>query len=161
MKFDPDHRRAVVTGLGVIAANGCTLDSFWESTRLGLSAARPVTRFDTTKLPCKIAAEIRDFDFGKHCDGRKGHRFDLSIQYGIAAARLATRDAQINISSMDPDRVGVVEASSVSGMESSFKGQTAFLTRGYRSMSPYTLINAYSGGGSGEIALDLGVHGHA
>ncbi|HTE88267.1 MAG TPA: beta-ketoacyl-[acyl-carrier-protein] synthase family protein, partial [Terriglobales bacterium] len=42
-----------------------------------------------------------------------------------------------------------------------FHGQSAYLARGYRSMSPFTLINAYCGGGSGEIALELGIKGHA
>jgi 3-oxoacyl-[acyl-carrier-protein] synthase II len=62
---------------------------------------------------------------------------------------------------VDPERVGIVEGCSVGGMESSFKGQTAFESHGYRRMSPFTMINAYCGGGSGEVALELGIRGHA
>jgi 3-oxoacyl-[acyl-carrier-protein] synthase II len=156
------RRRTVITGIGVIAPNGQDNQTFWESIRLGKSAACPVTRFDVSNLPNKIAAEIKGFDIGEYVEGRKGRRFDLSAQYGIAASVRAVRDAGLKIADLDPDRVGVVEGSSVSGMESTFKGQTAFLSsRGYRSMSPFTLINAYSGGGSGEIALELGVKGLA
>jgi len=156
------RRRTVITGIGVIAPNGQDNDTFWNSIRLGKSAACPVTRFDVSHLPNKIAAEIKGFDVSTYVEAKKARRFDLSAQYGIAASVRAVRDGGLKIADLDPDRVGVVEGSSVSGMESTFKGQTAFLSdRGYRSMSPFTLINAYSGGGSGEIALELGIHGLA
>lgn len=158
---DAQRRRVVITGMGVIAPNGQDLDAFWESIRTGSSAAGPVTRFDVSKLPNKIAAEVKHFDISKYVDAKRGRRFDLSAQYGIAAATLAVRDSGLNIRGMDSDRVGIVEGTSVSGMESSFKGQAAFLNKGYRSMSPFTLINAYCGGGSGEIALELGITGLA
>jgi 3-oxoacyl-[acyl-carrier-protein] synthase II len=156
------QRRAVITGIGVIAPNGQDNETFWNSIRLGKSAACPVTRFDVSQLPNKIAAEIKGFDIGKYVEAKKAKRFDLSAQYGIAASVQAVRDSGLKIAGLDPDRVGVVEGTSVSGMESTFKGQAAFLSnRGYRSMSPFTLINAYSGGGSGEIALELGIKGLA
>ncbi|MGA3171727.1 MAG: beta-ketoacyl-[acyl-carrier-protein] synthase family protein [Chthoniobacteraceae bacterium] len=158
----PHARRSVITGIGVIAPNGQDNETFWNSIRLGKSAACPVTRFDVSHLPNKIAAEIKGFDVGAYVDAKKARRFDLSAQYGIAASVRAVRDAGLKIADLDPDRVGVVEGTSVSGMESTFKGQTAFLSnRGYRAMSPFTLINAYSGGGSGEIAIELGIHGLA
>ena len=151
----------VITGMGVIAPNGKDLDTFWDSIRLGRSAADRVTRFDVEKLPNKIAAEVRDFKIGDYTDPKKGRRFDLSAQYGIAASMSAIRDSGLDTKKMDADRIGIVEGTSVSGMESSFKGQAAFLNKGYRSMSPFTLINAYCGGGSGEIALELGIKGLA
>jgi beta-ketoacyl-acyl-carrier-protein synthase II len=147
--------------MGVIAPNGNDLTTFWNSIREGKSGAGELTRFDCSHLPSRIAAEVRDFDFGRYAERKKAHRFDLSIQYGVAAARQALTDATKDCAIGDPERIGIIEGTSVSGMESSFKGQTAFETRGYRSMSPFTLINAYSGGGAGEIALELGIHGHA
>lgn len=155
------RRRIVITGMAVIAPNGQTLDTFWDSIIKGRSAGGPVTRFDVSDLPTKVAAEVRDFNIGDYMDAKKARRFDLSAQYGLAASIAAVRDSGLKLDKMDPDRVGVAEGTSVSGMESSFKGQTAFESKGYRSMSPFTLINAYSGGGSGEIALELGAKGLA
>ena len=51
-------RRAVITGMGVHTAAGKNLDALWENTVHGRSAARAVTRFDTSKTPTKIAAEM-------------------------------------------------------------------------------------------------------
>jgi 3-oxoacyl-[acyl-carrier-protein] synthase II len=159
---DPhSRRRVVITGMGVISACGQNLDKFWDRIVRGDSAATQVTRFETSKVPYKIAAELQDFKLGDYMEAKKGRRFDLSVQYAVAASSLAAKDASVNFEQFDPDRVGIVEGTSVSGMEASFKGQTAFETKGYRSMSPFTLINAYSGGGSGEVALELGIKGHA
>ena len=154
-------RRVVITGIGVVAPNGCDLDTFWNSVRTGTSAAAPVTRFDVSQLPNKVACEVTQFDAGRFMDAKKAKRFELSIRFGIGAARMAAKDAGLDFGKLDPDRAGIVEGTTVSGMESSFKGQTTFEQRGYRHMSPFTLINAYCGGGSGEIALELGIKGHA
>jgi beta-ketoacyl-acyl-carrier-protein synthase II len=155
------QRRVVITGLGVIAANGLTVEKFWESIREGKSAAGPVTRFKTMNLPNKVAAQINDFDPAHYMDAKKARRFETSIQYGMAAAIEAVKDSKIDLPALDPDRVGIVEATSVGGMESTLKAYSNFLNKGYKSMSPFTFINAYCGGGSGEIALELGIKGHA
>ncbi|GDY20200.1 3-oxoacyl-[acyl-carrier-protein] synthase 2 [Verrucomicrobiota bacterium] len=161
MSFDPSQRRVVITGLGVISACGTDVPAFWKNICGGHSGARRVTRFETAGLPNEIAAEIVDFDFSNYGDPKKARRFERSIQYGIAAAVQAAKDAGLDLAKLDADRVGVVEASSVGGMESSFKGQTVYEEKGYRGMSPFTLINAYCGGGSGEVALELGCKGMA
>ncbi|MEQ2006704.1 MAG: beta-ketoacyl-[acyl-carrier-protein] synthase family protein [Limisphaerales bacterium] len=161
MALDSPTRRVVITGLGVVAPNGCDLGTFWSSVREGRSAAGPVTRFDVSELPNKIACEVRDFNASRYMDNKKAKRFEVSIRYGIAAARMAAADAGVDFSKLDPDRAGIIEGTTVSGMESSFKGQTTFEQRGFKHMSPFTLINAYCGGGSGEIALELGIKGHA
>lgn len=155
------RRRVVITGMGVIAPNGNTLEDFWETLSAGRSAAARLTRFDASHLPNKLACEVKSFNIGDYIDRKKGRRFETSAQYGIAASILAERDADLRFQELDQDRVGIIEGTSVSGMESSFKGQTAYETKGYRAMSPFTLINVYCGGGSGEIALELGIKGHA
>jgi 3-oxoacyl-[acyl-carrier-protein] synthase II len=161
MNFDSQPRRVVITGMGVIAPNGNDLGTFWSTIVNGVSAGCKVTRFDTSNVPNKIAAEVRDFNCCKYIDPKKARRFDLSIQYGMSAAHQAVNDAGVDFRKYDPDRVGIVEATSVSGMESTLNAHVAFLNRGYKGMSPFTFINAYCGGGSGEIALELGIKGHA
>jgi 3-oxoacyl-[acyl-carrier-protein] synthase II len=156
---DTPRRRAVITGMGVIAPNGQDLETFWKTIRQGISAAGPLTRFDTTQLPSKIAAEVSDFDCAKYVGQKKAGRYDLTIQFGVAAAIQATRDARLDLARINPDRVGVIEASTLSNAEACFRGQKDYEARGYRRLSPFYLINAYSGGGSGEISIELGVKG--
>lgn len=154
-------RRVVITGMGVIAANGCELGKFWESIRAGRSAAGPVTRFDTSAMPVNIAAEVRDFHAADYMPAKKAKHLDLATRYGVAAAKMAAKDASLDISQMDPDRAGVVEGISLSGTETTLKGQMAMARKSYRAINVFSLVTGYCGSGSGEIALELGCRGHA
>ena len=155
------RRSVVITGMGVIAPNGQDLGAFWHSVRNGLSAAGPVTKFSTAKLPNKIAAEVKRFDSRHYMDSKMARRCDLSTQYALAAATLAVRDAAIDFQAMDPDRIGVVEGTTVSSMESVLKGYQNYVDNdGFRLLSPLTVVNGYCGEGSRRLALHLH-QGHA
>ncbi len=157
----PQRRRVAITGIGIIAPNGTTVDQFWQTIREGQSAAGPLTRFDATEMPVKIACEVKNFDPCDFMDKKVARRLNLSIVYGTVAAERAVADAGLDISEMDADRIGVVEASSVSNVEATVKAEDALISKGYKSISLFGLINGYVGSGSGEIALKLGAKGHA
>lgn len=154
-------RRVVITGLGVIAPNGKELESFWNSVVGGVSSGQRIRRFDPSKLPCQIDAEIDGFNPSDHMDAKMARRLDRSLQFGVAAARLASIDAGLDLGRINPDRIGVIEATSMSNIEAIFSGHAGYSRRGYRSVSPAVMINAYFGGGSGEIAAALGIRAHA
>jgi 3-oxoacyl-[acyl-carrier-protein] synthase II len=163
MRIDVPERRAVITGMGVIAPSGKDLKTFWDNLRGGISAAAPVSRFDASRLPVKIAAEVKDFDVTKFINSRKPGRFDLTIQYGVAAATLAVRDSGLDLQSIEPDRIGVVEGTTISGAGSIIKARDSFVANdgNYRALHPYNVIAGYCGEGSSTISLHLGIHGHA
>jgi 3-oxoacyl-[acyl-carrier-protein] synthase II len=149
--------------MGVISPSGNNLDDFWGNVRDGISAAGPVSRFDVTQMPVKIAAEVRNFDILQFVKSHKLARLELAVQYGVAAASLALVDSGLDIGRMDADRVGVVEGTAFSGAESIIRARDSFVSGGgnLRALHPYTLVAGYSGEGSGSISLELGIHGHA
>ncbi|MBI5800476.1 MAG: beta-ketoacyl-[acyl-carrier-protein] synthase family protein [Verrucomicrobia bacterium] len=161
MTHDLPQRRVVITGLGVVAPNGCNLEAFWNSICRGQSAAAPLTRFDTTPFPTKIGCEVRDLNTADYIEPRKARRFALATRFGLCASVMAMRDAGIDLKDCNPDRAGIVEGTSIEGMDSSYQTQLTLLQKGYKSISPFALINAYCGGVSAEIALELGIKGHA
>jgi 3-oxoacyl-[acyl-carrier-protein] synthase II len=146
--------------MGVITAPAQNLDKLWQAVRTGSSAGKPMTRFPVGNAPTKIAAEITDFDPADHMDAKMARRLEHSHRYGIAAARLAQIDAGINFANIDADRVGIVEGNTVGGNETSAKAHEAYQRIGYKGVGPFALANG-SGAGSGEIAKELGIHGHA
>jgi len=152
-------RRVVITGMGVIAPNGQDLDTFWQSIRDGLSPVGYLTRFDSGQFPYKLAAEITGFDSRVFMDAKMSRRSALSTQYAVAAASLAIRDASLNLKALDPDRIGVVEGTTVSGMESAFRGYLMYHQKGLRAVNPFDVINGYCGEGSSIVALALGIKG--
>lgn len=161
MSSTAGRRRVVISGMGVVAPNGSTLDAFWKSIRDGRSAAGPLTRFPHENAPVRIACEIRDFSPEKYMDPKVARRLDLSIQYAISAARMALKDSAVDVKAMPVDRIGVIEGTSVSNNETAARADEAWRRRGYKGISLFAMINGYSGGGSGEIAIELGVKGHA
>jgi len=157
------ERRVVITGMGVISPSGHDPKTLWGNVRGGVSAAAPVSRFDTSKLPVKIAAEVRNFDVAQYIKGRKPGRYDLTIQYAVAAASMAVQDTGLDLSGLDPDRVGIVEGTTISGTESILKTRDSYLASdgNFRALHPYNLVAAYCGEGSSTISLHLGIQGHA
>src|SRR5687767_8026896 len=95
---DPQRRRIVITGMGVITAPAQRLGRFWECIRHGISGGKPMTRFPVGDAPTRIAAQITDFDAGEFMDAKMARRLDYSHRYSVAAARLAQQDAGIDFS---------------------------------------------------------------
>ena len=150
------RRRIVITGIGVIAPNGLTLDSFWDSLVRGTPTAGPVTRFDAGAMHSKLACEIRGFDPTLFIEPAKARRFDRSILYAVAAAKNAVANAGLDLGREDMDSFGVVEGTSVSGLENTLREHTKFVEQGYKSIHPTRLVNASCGGAASEVSIELG-----
>ena len=155
------ERRVVVTGIGVITPSGCEPETFWANVSAGRSAARPITRFKIAECPCKFACEVGDWTPVDYMDAKTAKRLDRSLQFGIAAAKAAAADARIDFSEVDPDRCGIVEATSLSNMEAAYRARDALDARGFRAVTPSMMISGYVGSGSAEVAMQLGLKGHA
>ncbi len=163
MKASPGSRRVVITGLGVISPSGNDLAAFWSNVSRGLSAAGPVTRFDVSKLPTKIAAEVKNFDGAQFFKTKKPGRFELTVQYSVAAATLAVGDAGVDFNLMNSERACVIEGTTLSGAHSVVQVASTYANaeQSYRALHPYDVIGGYCGEGSSTISLMLGIRGYA
>ncbi len=157
----PISRRAVVTGLGVLAPNGCTVDSFWESLVSGLSGVRTVKRFQVQDLPCKLGAEIEGFIAEEHLGAKLGRKHDRAIALGMAAAKMAFEDAGLRHARWSPERAGLIEGTSLGNVETAYKGRINYDLKGYRGVSPSAMLDGHLGGGSAQTAIMLGLRGFA
>jgi 3-oxoacyl-(acyl-carrier-protein) synthase len=148
--------------MGVISPSGNDVATLWDNVRDGCSAAAPVTKFDTSMLPVKIAAEVKNFDIEDYVKA-KAARLDYTIQYGIAAAAQALRNSGLNPRNGKAGRMGVVEGTTISGTESTLKTQRSFLEADgdYRKIHPYNVVAGYCGEGSSAIGTYLGIQGAA
>lgn len=101
-------RRVVITGVGVVSPIGIGNDAFWKSLIEGRCGIGYLKAFPTTNLPCKLAAEINDFDPQQHIRQKKFIKtMSRDIQLGVSAASLAVQDAGLVPGTVDPDRLGV------------------------------------------------------
>jgi len=147
--------------MGVVTAPALTVEKLWTCVRDGISGATKMTRFAAEGSLRGVAAQINDFDARNYMDAKMARRLDFSHRYSVAAARMAQVDAGIDFASGDPDRVGVVEGSSMSSNETGIKAEAGYFSGGPKGVGPFSLINGYSGAGSGEIAKELNIRGHS
>jgi beta-ketoacyl-acyl-carrier-protein synthase II len=98
------QRRVVITGLGVLAANGTGKENFWQACLAGKSGIRRITRFDASNLPTQIAGEIQDFDpYALGLTAEENANLDRATQFALAAANLALEDARFPHALSEPE----------------------------------------------------------
>jgi minimal PKS chain-length factor (CLF/KS beta) len=107
--------RAVVTGIGVVAATGIGADAHWKRVLAGESRLGRITLFDPTPYPATLAGEVTEFEAQEWADGRRTVQTDRWTHLGFAATRLALDDAGLAEIAEDPYEVGVTLASSSGG----------------------------------------------
>ncbi|MFF1903952.1 beta-ketoacyl synthase N-terminal-like domain-containing protein [Kitasatospora sp. NPDC058218] len=152
-------RRAVVTGLGVVAPNGVGADAFWKATRQGVSVLDRISREGCADLPLRIAGQVRDFDPRSAIDSRYLVQTDRFTHYAMAAADLAVADAGFV---PDPDRpfgVGVVTAAGSGGGEFGQRELQQLWGQGPQFVGPYQSIAWFYAASTGQVSIRGGYKG--
>ncbi|MCC7113779.1 MAG: beta-ketoacyl-ACP synthase II [Burkholderiales bacterium] len=143
------RRRVVVTGLGIVSPVGIGIETSWSSILAGRSGIGPVTRFDASGFPVRIAGEVRDFDVSKWLSAKEARRYDTFVHYGLVAAMDAIRDAGLEAWGGDKERAGVCIGSGIGGLPMIEETHLAYMSGGLRKVSPFfvpgTIINMISG----------------
>ena len=106
-------RRAVITGVGVVAPGGIGRESFWQMLTEGRTATRTITLFDPSGYRSRIAAEC-DFDArAAGLSAQQIRRMDRAAQFATVAAREAVADAGLRLDGVEPQRLTVSVGSAV------------------------------------------------
>ncbi len=158
---EPHPRRAAVTGIGVVAPNGTSTESFWKSTREGISALDRVTREGCEHLPLRVAGEVRAFDASATIEERYLVQTDRFTHFAMAAADLALEDARLGRSDTDADpfSVGVVTAAGSGGGEFGQRELQQLWGKGSRFVGPYQSIAWFYAASTGQISIRRGFKG--
>ena len=101
-------KRVVITGAGALTPIGNTLSENWEGLRNGKSGAAPITKFDTTLFKTKFACELKGFDPEKFMERKEARKLDPFSQYALVASDEAIKDANLPMTEINLDRVGVI-----------------------------------------------------
>ena len=110
-------KRVVVTGLGTITPLGNTLAETWEGLLNGKSGAGPITHFDASKFKTRFACEVKNFDASLYVDRKEARKCDRYSLLAIGAAKQAIDDAAMDLESEDKDRIGVIFAAGIGGIQ--------------------------------------------
>ncbi|MDT0573643.1 beta-ketoacyl synthase N-terminal-like domain-containing protein [Streptomyces sp. DSM 3412] len=154
-------RRAAVTGIGVVAPNGTSTETFWKSTREGISVLDRVTREGCEHLPLKVAGEVRNFDPPSAVEERYLVQTDRFTHFAMAAADQALDDARLDRPATDaaPFSVGVVTAAGSGGGEFGQRELQQLWSKGSRFVGPYQSIAWFYAASTGQISIRRGFKG--
>jgi 3-oxoacyl-[acyl-carrier-protein] synthase II len=109
-------KRVMVTGLGAVTPVGSNVKTTWESLINGVSGARPITLFDTSKFKTHFACEVKNFDQNLYFDRKEARKLDRYSQFAVVAAKEAIEDSGLDNEATNRDRVGVVFSSGIGGI---------------------------------------------
>ena len=152
-------RRVVVTGMGMVSPLGNDLASGWDGIVNGRSGIGPITSFDASTYPTRIAGEIRDFDVTRWVTPKDARKMDPFIHYGVAASLMAMDDAGLEVSDANAERIGAILGSGIGGILGIEETAVKLHEGGVRKISPFyvpsTIINMLPG----QVSLLTGIKG--
>ncbi len=148
-------RRVVVTGIGAVTPYGTGVEVYWNGLLSCRSAAKPITRFDTSQHKTHFACMIDDFKPHPDIDPRELRRMDRYCHYAVTAAIDAVKQSGLH-EKCNPERVGVIIASGIGGIEELEAQHTRLVQRGPSRVSPLLIPMMILDIASGLVAIQFG-----
>ena len=153
-------RRVVVTGLGALTPIGNTLSAYWEGLLSGTSGAAPITYFDPTLFKTQFACELKNFDPLDHFDRKEARKYDRFAQYALVSVAEAIEDSQLQLDTVDKDRVGVIWGAGIGGLET-FQNEVLNFAAGNENprFNPFFIPKMIADIAPGLISIKYGFRG--
>jgi 3-oxoacyl-[acyl-carrier-protein] synthase II len=132
-------RRVAVTGLGVVSPIGNGKEAFWQGLISGKCGILPVSHFDVSTYPCKLAAEVEDFDLNGFFTPKGARRVSRGTQFAVGATKGAIEDSKLDLSREDPYKIGLVYGTALGPMDIYERFGATFYERGLKRVNPFFL----------------------
>ncbi|HFQ89478.1 MAG TPA: beta-ketoacyl-[acyl-carrier-protein] synthase II, partial [Desulfobulbus sp.] len=152
-------RRVAVTGIGLVTPLGTGTEKTWQGLVNGRSGVGPITRFDASAHAAQIAAEVKDFTPEKWFEKKQARNLDLFVQYAIAAADMAWKDAGLTVTGDNAERIGVITGCGMGGLPTIEEYHKVYLDRGPRRITPFFIPRVIPNMPSGHISMHIGAKG--
>lgn len=154
------QRRVVVTGLGIVSPVGSSVDLAWSNILAGRSGIVPITHYDVSTYPTKFAGLVSaDFKPEEAMGPKELRKTDPFIHYGVAAAKQAVRDAGIEVTDANRERIAVTVGSGIGGIGSIEDECRALHEKGVKRVSPFFVPSSIINMVAGYISIEMGITG--
>ena len=154
------QRRVVITGIGTINPIGNNIAEFFQNLEKGVSGAGPITAFDATKFPSQVACQVKDFDPSQCFERKELRKYERYSQFAMVAATEAVDDAALDLESLNRERVGVIWASGIGGVNTFYDEVMGWAEgNGTPRFSPFFVPRMISDIAAGHISLKYGFMG--
>ena len=153
------NKRVVVTGMGTVSPLGIGVKENWDALCQAKSGIGPITKFDTSDYPCKIAGEVKGFNPENYIDKKETKKMDVFIHYALASGMMALEDSRLKIDESNADRVGVLVGAGMGGLSTIEKYHTILLEQGPKKISPFFIPMLIVNLAPGQISIYFGARG--
>ncbi len=154
------NRRVVITGMGLICGSGNTKEEVWSNLLASRGGVGPITRFDVSAFPVRIASEVKNFDPLKFIEKKEVKKMDPFIHYAVAASQEAMDDSGLRVNGDDDaTRVGVYIGSGIGGFGVIEREHEKFLKGGPGKISPFFIPAAIVNLAAGQVSIRFGLKG--
>jgi 3-oxoacyl-[acyl-carrier-protein] synthase II len=154
-----NKRRIVITGLGVVSPVGVGVDENWTNIVAGRGGISRISYFDPDEYPSQIAGEVRKFDVADLIPEREMRHMDRFIQLGVAAGMEAFRDAGLEVTDENAERIGVHAGSGIGGLSKIIETASTVKEKGPRRVSPFYIPSSIVNMISGQLSIRYGLKG--
>ncbi|MBI2165820.1 MAG: beta-ketoacyl-ACP synthase II [Chloroflexi bacterium] len=155
-----ERRRVVITGMGVVSPLGMSARDLWGGLVQGRSGIGPITLFDPTEFPCRIAGEVKGFDPGAFMTPKEARRMARFSQMAVAAAALALEDSGLDLSREDAGRLGVVLGNGNGGFPTTEEQCLTMETKGVGRVSPFFISMILPNMAAANVSRLFGLKGY-
>jgi len=135
------------------------VEKTWSALCAGKSGIGPITRFDAGEVGVNIAAEVKDFQVEDHIDKKVAKHLDLFVQYAVAAAGEALRNADFQITEENAPRVGSIMGCGLGGLPTIEKYHQVAMEKGTKRITPFFIPMVIPNMGAGQISIIYGTRG--
>ena len=151
--------RVVVTGLGTISPIGLSIEEYWRNLLAARSGVGPITQFDASGLPVRIAAEVKGFNPEDYMDRKAARRMSRFAQLSVSAARQALDDAGLRINEHNAYDVGAAIATGGGGVGECATETEVLLTKGPDRVNPLFVPAMIANMASCQVSIQFGLKG--
>jgi len=152
-------KKAVVTGLGVVAPIGLTVEEFWGNLTAGVSGIGPITQFDSTALHVHIAGEVKGFDPKNYMSFKEARRMERCAQFAVAVSRMALEDAALEVTPTNAASIGIVMNTGAGGMPQVVTEEHTLMEKGPDRVTPFFVPLMAPNMVAAQPSIQLGLRG--
>ena len=143
----------------MVAPVGLDIPTAWENIVAGRSGIKPITHFDVTPFATQFGGPVYGFEITDYISQKEAKKMDKFIHYGMAAGIQAIKDAGLEVTEENADRIGVLIGSGIGGITGIENSYQAYLDGGPRKISPFFVPSSIINMVSGNLSIMFGLKG--
>jgi 3-oxoacyl-[acyl-carrier-protein] synthase II len=143
----------------MVSPLGLNTADTWAGLIAGCSGAARIQRFDPSNLEVQFGCEVKGFDATAYVERKEAKRYDLFLQYAVAAATQAMTDAGLGETVPEPERAGVIIGSGIGGIGTFEEQCRVSIEQGPKRVSAFFVPMFIPDIASGIVSIRTGAKG--